>query len=51
LQEGGLRPDYLTIRRAADLGLPQATERRLVILVAAYLGRARLIDNLLITLD
>jgi pantoate--beta-alanine ligase len=51
LQDGGLRPDYLTIRRAVDLGLPQATERRLVILVAAYLGRARLIDNLLITLE
>ncbi|MCW8918197.1 MAG: pantoate--beta-alanine ligase [Gammaproteobacteria bacterium] len=51
LQAAGLRPDYLTIRRAADLQLPQAGERRLVVLAAAYLGRARLIDNLLITLD
>jgi pantoate--beta-alanine ligase len=51
LQAAGLHPDYLAIRRAADLQLPQATETRLVVLVAAYLGRARLIDNLLITLD
>lgn len=51
LQGGGLRPDYLSIRRAADLQLPDAGETRLVILAAAYLGRARLIDNLLITLD
>lgn len=51
LQAAGLRPDYLAIRRAADLQLPQATETRLVVLAAAYLGRARLIDNLLITIN
>ena len=33
------------IRRAVDLEVPAAGERELVILVAAYLGRARLIDN------
>jgi pantoate--beta-alanine ligase len=51
LQAAGLRPDYLTIRRAADLQLPQTGETRLVVLAAVYLGRARLIDNLLITIE
>lgn len=43
---GGLEPDYLEIRRAADLEKAQLGDQSLVILVAAYLGRARLIDNL-----
>ena len=42
----GLKPDYAVIRRADDLGDPVAGERRLVALIAARLGRARLIDNL-----
>ena len=46
----GLRPDYFSIRRAVDLEAPGADDRRLVILVAAWLGSARLIDNLQITL-
>lgn len=50
LQQGGMRPDYLTLRRADDLLEPRGDERRLVILAAAFLGRARLIDNLLIEL-
>lgn len=51
LERAGFRPDYVSVRRAADLGLPQAGERRLVVLVAARLGKTRLIDNLLIELD
>lgn len=43
---GGLKPDYLEIRRAADLEKAQLGDQSLVILVAAHLGRARLIDNL-----
>ena len=43
---GGLRPDYVSVRRAEDLGTPGDGDRELVILAAAYLGRARLIDNL-----
>ncbi len=35
-----------SIRRAADLGQPDGREPDLVILAAAYLGKARLIDNL-----
>lgn len=42
----GLKPDYAVIRRADDLGNAGA-DRRFVALIAARLGRARLIDNLL----
>lgn len=48
LREEGFEPEYLSIREAADLGVPQAYSRELVVLAAARLGRARLIDNLLI---
>lgn len=44
----GFRPDYFSIRNADDLQPAQTTDRRLVVLVAAHLGRARLIDNQLI---
>ena len=46
LLEAGFRPDYFAIRRACDLGAPHAAGGRLVVLTAARLGRARLIDNL-----
>jgi len=46
LERSGLRPDYVSVRRALDLATPSPGERILVILAAAYLGRARLIDNL-----
>jgi pantoate--beta-alanine ligase len=46
LSEAGFQPDYLTVRRAGDLSLPSETDRDLVILTAARLGKARLIDNL-----
>lgn len=42
-------PDYATIRRTSDLGVPGPTERGgAIALIAARLGRARLIDNLLL---
>ena len=50
LKEVGFQPDYFTIRRVADLEPPQAGDEALVILAAAHLGRARLIDNLTIIL-
>jgi len=50
LEEGGLQPDYLAIRRADNLMPPRGDESRLVILAAVLLGPARLIDNLLIEL-
>ena len=47
LQDAGLTADYSVLRRAADLGMPGAEARSgLVALIAARLGRARLIDNL-----
>ena len=46
LEQAGLRPDYFAVRRADDLGNPDANTRHMVVLVAARLGRARLIDNL-----
>ncbi|MBB3228747.1 pantoate--beta-alanine ligase [Luteibacter sp. Sphag1AF] len=47
LQRAGFVPDYVAIRRAEDLGEPEADERTgLVALVAARLGTTRLIDNL-----
>lgn len=46
LERSGLRPDYFAVRRAEDLGLPDTDTRHFVVLTAARLGRARLIDNL-----
>jgi pantoate--beta-alanine ligase len=49
LAQAGLRPDYVSVRRAGDLAPPVETDGDLVVLAAAYLGRARLIDNLRVT--
>ena len=49
LQEAGFRPDYFRVLRAQDLGEPQSADRDLVVLAAAYLGKARLIDNLVVS--
>lgn len=46
LKAAGLRPDYVSVRRSSDLAEPTDADRELVVLGAAYLGRARLIDNL-----
>ena len=49
LEEAGLRPEYAAIRSAHDLSVPEQGRRQdLVALVAARVGTARLIDNLLI---
>ncbi|MFJ4352180.1 pantoate--beta-alanine ligase [Pseudomonas sp. NPDC089428] len=47
----GLRPDYLEVRHAVNLRPATFGDRDLVILVAAYLGNTRLIDNLYLHLD
>ena len=49
LETAGFRPDYLSVRRAADLGEPGPQDKALVILVAAWLGQTRLIDNVEVT--
>ncbi len=46
LRDAGFRPDYVSVRRRADLAEPQSHDASLVVLVAAWLGRTRLIDNL-----
>lgn len=51
LEANGFRPDYISIRRSADLDVPKTGEKQMVVLAAAYLGRTRLIDNLLINLN
>ena len=49
LEENGFGPDYVAIRKSDDLGEPEPGEARLVVLAAAYLGKARLIDNIDLT--
>jgi pantoate--beta-alanine ligase len=46
LQEAGWQPDYVEVRRRADLAPPAAGDRERVVLAAARLGATRLIDNL-----
>ena len=48
IDAAGLRTDYVSVRRAGDLAPAGAGDADLVVLAAAYLGRARLIDNLLV---
>lgn len=43
-------PDYVAVRRQSDLQPPASGDRELVILGAARLGAARLIDNVEVTL-
>ncbi|HEX5339666.1 MAG TPA: pantoate--beta-alanine ligase [Gammaproteobacteria bacterium] len=45
LSEAGFRPDYVAIREAGSLALPAEDAQRFVVLGAAWLGKARLIDN------
>ena len=46
----GMRPEYISVRDATDLTLPKAGCQDLIILAAAWLGGARLIDNIRVTL-
>ncbi len=50
LAAAGFRPDYVCVRRAIDLEPVGPDDRDLIILAAAHLGRARLIDNLAVRL-
>jgi pantoate--beta-alanine ligase len=45
LADHGWQPDYVAVRRQADLQPPKAGDNELVLLAAARLGRTRLIDN------
>lgn len=48
LRAEGFKPDYVEVRRAADLMKPNGRDApdELIVLAAAWLGKARLIDNL-----
>ena len=51
LSGAGFRVDYFQVRRSSDLQSPHSSDRDLVVLAAARLGRARLIDNIRVTPD
>ncbi len=51
LEAAGFRVEYFTVRRAHDLQPATADDAELVILAAAWLGEARLIDNLRLRRD
>lgn len=46
LRQRGWQPDYVAVRRRADLAEPGAAHEPLVVVAAARLGSTRLIDNL-----
>jgi len=46
LRAAGFVPDYASIRRARDLETPRDERNGLIALIAAHLGKTRLIDNL-----
>ncbi len=50
LAAAGFRPDYAAIRRAQNLEPPDRDCDELVVLAAAQLGKARLIDNVVVTI-
>ncbi|HKQ82832.1 MAG TPA: pantoate--beta-alanine ligase [Steroidobacteraceae bacterium] len=50
LERSGFRPDYFAVRDASTLQAPTADSRQLVILTAARIGKARLIDNVTVAI-
>jgi len=50
LSKAGFEVDYFSIRRAQNLEVPDRDCDDLVVLVAARLGEARLIDNIVVTI-
>lgn len=49
IERAGLKPDYFKIRHGHDLHEPRENDSYFVVLAAAFLGRARLIDNVEVT--
>ena len=50
LTQQGFKPDYIEIRNAEDLSVATKDNNDLVVLVSAWLGKARLIDNIIVSL-
>lgn len=51
LRDAGLKPEYFSVRRSADLDEAGENDRELSLLTAAWLGKARLIDNVQVDLN
>jgi len=51
IELAGLKPDYIEIRDSSDFGKVTDKSLQAVILVAAFVGKARLIDNLTVELS
>jgi pantoate--beta-alanine ligase len=50
LREAGFEPQYVSIRRSADLSVPVNRHDRLVVLAAVMLGSTHLIDNISVSM-
>jgi pantoate--beta-alanine ligase len=50
LEEAGFKVDYFAVRRAQNLEPPDRDCDEIVLLVAAQLGKVRLIDNIVVTI-
>lgn len=50
LEKAGFGIDYVAIRRAQNLAVPDRDCDELVVLAAVHLGKARLIDNVVVTI-
>lgn len=51
LNDAGFTTDYVSVRHARTLQNASSDDQQLVILIAAYLGKTRLIDNVQVTLS
>jgi len=49
IEAAGLQTEYVAVRSADCLGVPEPHEQNLIVLAAARLGGVRLIDNVLVT--
>ena len=50
LRTAGFQPQYVSVRRCADLGAPEDENEERVVLAAAQLGTTRLIDNIKVSI-
>lgn len=50
LRAAGFDPEYVAVRRALDLSSPDRDCDEIVVMAAARIGRARLIDNVVVTI-
>ena len=50
LETAGFKIDYVAVRRAQNLAIPDRDCDELVVLAAVHLGKARLIDNVVVTI-